>query len=1072
MSEHWALQQVKIRNTLPLEEAQKKYKNITKKKARKVRDTKNFYVFRHIPPTKFEKKSFRTKVVNDDVQMVFGKLKEGQEELSGSGLFDYFKKGVDYAQQTASNVADSVKNAFNIRDYSKKAKDMLDKYGNYPVVGLEIRRHPIQSDPVFEAISLGQWSTLKKKYGYDDMFHMMLVCTLKKPDSEAVRQVKVEQVGVISINDNIEVAPGDQVFEVNMGDKAGTFTLRQMLDKTQERLGTSKFFEYSSFTESGCNCQGLVANLLRTEGLYSDEAHKFVYQDVTGIYKELHSYVPKVADATTKAIALASKWFNIGGEKEGGVHDFFDGEYENEPVTLNSLVGGKYFSKNPDLEFLKYANEHKHDLEGPHTIKQMYKDWEEMRGGNKASGFIQAMMARKSKNKDVQNHYKGQVEQMNGRRRKPITTKELNRQKFQDFDAEGFRMKKMSKTTHDVANRAPPSKKPAEAFYEYVKQHAPAVRPPVIKNDRGQVITNYRGTYDLDNMYSAWKSGRAPITESPSSQVAEVPEVKEEKVEPMRPKRKIKVAEPEPEPVAPEPVEVKEEEKKETKEERKARHDAIKAKNEEKRARKAEKEAKKAEKEAKKAKKAEKEAKKKARENETPEEKRRRKMIESNKKADAERAEMFRKAEEEAKAERERQRLNPTYEEYRPGRSLAEQVTRREMWEDYNKEQRKIRKAEMKSQSSGKGKKRMKGGSEETPEIVEEKKNETPEEKIEIPVAPRRRPQVAPEPEPVPLRRRPQVAPEPMPEPVPLRRRPKVAPEPMPEPVPLRRRPKAFQEPIPEPVPLRRRPKVAPEPAPVARRRRPKVAPEEKTKKEKIQDLMKVVPKDLVNMMIQMTGNPHQEVFTPELKTSVEEAIGGNEDGYDDDNFHPGIFLDDTLEKIGKDTKKIKSNEYGFSEYGGSGSGIGNMVDVIQQAYSNLHNPTFRLTISDDTVHKGGYDDFGVRSRNEERRYYKMLKELYKHSEFNSMTSYINNNYGSVEDYIENIKDEDELSPSHISKYTLKIRMPTEKARADAITFLRELREFISDKYNEKDEVPGQPKDTRPVEEQWYNYED
>jgi len=674
------------------------------------------------------------------------------------------------------------------------------------------------------------------------------------------------------------------------------------LDKTQERLGTSKFFEYSSFTESGCNCQGLVANLLRTEGLYSDEAHKFVYQDVSGIYKELHSYVPKVADATTKAIALASKWFNIGGEKEGGVHDFFDGEYENEPVTLNSLVGGKYFSKNPDLEFLKYANEHKHDLEGPHTIKQMYKDWEEMRGGsdykccddlegtgvcsskikiqdeqeieqiitdieddfyrhtdyvssqsagrkytkelildllyyivydkefnhtkyerkvakirreidtnyhvsdrerrhnrlddilermsalrqklitynsrrcninditeekrapafdvepaepsrlgyerklnedreptpppdylppyeeggNKASGFIQAMMARQNGSRKVKDKYKKQVEQMNGRRRKPITTKELNRQKFQDFDAEGFRMKKMSKTTHDVANNAPPSKKPAEAFYEYVKQHAPPVQPPVIKNSRGQVIKNYRGTYDLDNMYSAWKSGRAPITESPSAQVAEIPEVpqveekvevKEEKVEPVKPKRKIKVAEPEPEE---EKEEVKEEEKKETKEERKARHDAKKAKNEEIRAKKAKNEeirARKAEKKAKKAEKeAEKEAKKKARENETPEEKRKRKMmkkmLESNKKADAERAEMFRKAEEEAKAERERERLfgneDPQYDRslyydrtkepsYYEDRSLAVQTSRREAIERYNKEQRKIRKAEMKS---------------------------------------------------------------------------------------------------------------------------------------------------------------------------------------------------------------------------------------------------------------------------------------------------------------------------------------------------------------------------------------
>jgi hypothetical protein len=313
--EHWALQQVKIRNTLPLEEAQKKYKNITKKKARKVRESKNFYVFRHIPPTKFEKKSFRTKVVNDDVQMVFGKLKEGQEGLSGSGLFDYFKKGVDYAQQTASNVADSVKNVFNITDYSKKAKDMLDKYGNFPVVGLEIRRHPIQSDSVFEAVSLGQWSKLKKKYGYDDMFHMMLVCTLKKPDSEAIRQVKVDQVGVISINDNIEVAPGDQVFKVDMGNKAGTFTLRQMLDKTQAQMGNDRYWNYDPLKN---NCQNFIYGVMMANNWINinPQLKDFILQPIGQLEQQLSSAQKGIMSGITKLgtrfnILLKGKGFDV-----------------------------------------------------------------------------------------------------------------------------------------------------------------------------------------------------------------------------------------------------------------------------------------------------------------------------------------------------------------------------------------------------------------------------------------------------------------------------------------------------------------------------------------------------------------------------------------------------------------------------------------------------------------------------------------------------------------------------------------------------------------------------------------
>ena len=72
----YALQKVQIRNDIPLVEAEKHYKNITKKKPRKVRETANFYQFRYLPPTKFEKRSFRTKVVNDNIHMIFGKLKQ------------------------------------------------------------------------------------------------------------------------------------------------------------------------------------------------------------------------------------------------------------------------------------------------------------------------------------------------------------------------------------------------------------------------------------------------------------------------------------------------------------------------------------------------------------------------------------------------------------------------------------------------------------------------------------------------------------------------------------------------------------------------------------------------------------------------------------------------------------------------------------------------------------------------------------------------------------------------------------------------------------------------------------
>ena len=111
----YALQKVQIRNTIPLEEAKQHYKAITKKKPRKIRETENFYQFRYLPPTKFEKRTFRTKVVNDDIHLIFGKLKDEHQKLEGRGLFDYFTKGYDYIKNTS--FVQSIKNAMSINDF-------------------------------------------------------------------------------------------------------------------------------------------------------------------------------------------------------------------------------------------------------------------------------------------------------------------------------------------------------------------------------------------------------------------------------------------------------------------------------------------------------------------------------------------------------------------------------------------------------------------------------------------------------------------------------------------------------------------------------------------------------------------------------------------------------------------------------------------------------------------------------------------------------------------------------------------------------------------------------------------
>jgi hypothetical protein len=67
---------VKVHKRVPIEEAIQHFQNITKSKKSFYKEMKNHYNFRNIPKTKFEPKTYRTKKVNKDISIVFGKLKD------------------------------------------------------------------------------------------------------------------------------------------------------------------------------------------------------------------------------------------------------------------------------------------------------------------------------------------------------------------------------------------------------------------------------------------------------------------------------------------------------------------------------------------------------------------------------------------------------------------------------------------------------------------------------------------------------------------------------------------------------------------------------------------------------------------------------------------------------------------------------------------------------------------------------------------------------------------------------------------------------------------------------------
>lgn len=71
----YQLHAVIINNKIDLKSAKKMASDIMNKKISFMRETENNYRFRNIPKTKFIKSSFRSKIINPDITLIFGKLK-------------------------------------------------------------------------------------------------------------------------------------------------------------------------------------------------------------------------------------------------------------------------------------------------------------------------------------------------------------------------------------------------------------------------------------------------------------------------------------------------------------------------------------------------------------------------------------------------------------------------------------------------------------------------------------------------------------------------------------------------------------------------------------------------------------------------------------------------------------------------------------------------------------------------------------------------------------------------------------------------------------------------------------
>ena len=277
----------------------------------------------------------------------------------GAGFFDY------------------IKNVFTSNDrYTNKAESILKKYGNYNVIGIIIKKSPIISviDKALNLISLGKWADSKKRYNYDDLYHLYLILTLDLGESN-FKKLLLEKNQSINISESIP-SRTEKTQSLNIFPPKN-ITLNNLLQTTLNKVGKDQFFIYDPF--GGKNCQNFIKDIFISNDLYNDRINKFVFQPIQELKKDLGGFTTGVSKGITDFAAFGERLIGLG--KDGFV---LHAVIVKKPIGIDELhkiqkdfiKGNKHFIREtkqsyrlrniPKTKFIKKSYRSKIISQSPH----------------------------------------------------------------------------------------------------------------------------------------------------------------------------------------------------------------------------------------------------------------------------------------------------------------------------------------------------------------------------------------------------------------------------------------------------------------------------------------------------------------------------------------------------------------------------------------------------------------------------------------------------------------------------------------------------------------------------------
>jgi hypothetical protein len=219
----------------------------------------------------------------------------------------------DYEIVIGSGILDRFIKQDKLKSSSQK---ILDNYGNYPIVKIQIYRTPVLSllKTFLNTISFGKFKEATQSY--DDLFHLAMITSVKMPDG-SLKNIVIEKNASVNISTEYKTNDKTEVKDVDLKNK--NLTIKSMIDETLKKIPTKRFYLYDAFnsdTNSG-NCQRFIMDILASNNLMTPELDKFINQNAEEIAKNLGSVGSQIIPKITRAITDVGAVFGAGEDNDG-----------------------------------------------------------------------------------------------------------------------------------------------------------------------------------------------------------------------------------------------------------------------------------------------------------------------------------------------------------------------------------------------------------------------------------------------------------------------------------------------------------------------------------------------------------------------------------------------------------------------------------------------------------------------------------------------------------------------------------------------------------------------------------